>query len=111
MRQGIGLALGLVAMAAGAVSAQELPGDPVRGHGLAQHWCIACHEVDRDVREPSGVDAPAFQSVADDPAVTELALRAFFKTPHRNMPDVRPTEDEKADLIAYILSLKARPGG
>ena len=55
---------------------------------------------------PSVTDAPPFQAVADDPAVTETALRAFLRTPHTRMPDIRPTPQQTDDLIAYILSLK-----
>ena len=54
---------------------------------------------------------PAFQAVADDPAVTEAALRAFLQTPHANMPDVRLPPEQVDDLIAYLLTLKGqRPG-
>jgi mono/diheme cytochrome c family protein len=110
MNRSLGLALGL-AMLAGAAGAQDLAGDPAHGREIASRWCIACHEIDPEVREPSGVDAPTFQAVADDPAVTELALRAFFQTPHRDMPNVQPSAEDKDDLIAYILSLKRGPGG
>ena len=103
--------LAFLLLAAGPAVAQDLPGDPVRGRAFADRWCIACHEVAPEVREPSGVEAPTFQQAADDPAVTEAALRAFFQTPHQNMPDVQPTPQEKDDLIAYILSLKRRTGG
>jgi mono/diheme cytochrome c family protein len=111
MRCGISRWLALLLLSAGPAMAQDLPGDPVRGRAIADRWCIACHEVAPGVREPSLVEAPTFQQAADDPAVTETALRAFFQTPHHNMPDVRPTPQEKDDLIAYILSLKRRTGG
>lgn len=111
MSRTIGVALGLAMLGSTAAPAQDLPGDPERGRAIAERWCIACHEIDRGVREPSTVDAPTFQAVADDPAVTELALRAFFQTPHRDMPNLQPSAEDKADLIAYILSLKGRPDG
>jgi mono/diheme cytochrome c family protein len=49
--------------------------------------------------------------VADDPAATEAALRAFLRTPHAAMPDLRLTSDQTDDVIAYILSLKGRRPG
>jgi len=58
---------------------------------------------------PPGIDAPTFQDVADDPAMTELALNAFFQTPHRNMLNLQLGAEDRADLIAYILSLKQQP--
>ena len=96
---------------AGPVTAQGLPGDPARGREIALEWCSECHEVMAGVREPWGTDAPPFQAVADDPAVTEMALRAFLQTPHTAMPDIRPTPQQTDDLIAYILSLKGRRPG
>jgi mono/diheme cytochrome c family protein len=98
-------------LACGPAAAQGLPGDPERGRTIAEAWCIECHEVVRDVRKPGVTDAPPFQAVADDPAVTETALRAFLQTPHAAMPDLRPTPKQTDDLIAYILSLKGRRPG
>lgn len=46
---------------------------------------------------------PAFQTLADDPA-----LRAFLQTPHGDMPDVMPTQEQTDHIIGYILSLKTR---
>jgi mono/diheme cytochrome c family protein len=103
--------LPLLSSASGPVAAQSLPGDPARGRAIAEEWCIECHEVVPDVREPSVTEAPPFQAVADDPAATETALRAFLQTPHATMPNIRPTVAQTDDLIAYILSLKGhRPG-
>ena len=93
------------------VVAQDLPGDAARGRDIALEWCTECHEVVPDVRQPSVTDAPPFQAVADDPAVTETALRAFLQTPHTGMPDIRPTPQQTDDLIAYILSLKGHRSG
>jgi mono/diheme cytochrome c family protein len=93
---------------AGPVAAQDLPGDPARGREIAQEWCIECHEV---AREPSVTGAPPFQAVADDPAVTETALRAFLQTPHTRMPDIQPTPQQTDDLIAFILSLQGHRSG
>lgn len=92
--------------AASPALAQGLPGEPARGQDLAEAWCIECHEVVPGVREPSITEAPPFQAVADDPAVTEAALRAFLQSPHATMPDVQLTPQQTDDLIAYILSLR-----
>ncbi len=98
-------------LASGSAAAQGLPGDPARGQEVAMEWCTECHEVVPGVREPSVTEAPPFQAVADDPAATETALRAFLQTPHATMPNLRPTPEQTDDLIAYILSLKGhRPG-
>jgi mono/diheme cytochrome c family protein len=101
----------LAPLAAWPAAAQGLPGDPGRGRDLAIGWCVECHEVVPDVREPSVTEAPPFQAVADDPAVTEAALRAFLQTPHATMPDFRLAPEEADDVISYILSLKGRRPG
>jgi mono/diheme cytochrome c family protein len=109
MSQSIGLVFGLALLFSAAAAAQDLPGDPGRGHAIAEHGCSACHAIDPGVRAPPGVAAPTFQDVADDPAMTELALNAFFQTPHQNMPNLQLSAENMADLIAYILSLKQHP--
>lgn len=79
--------------------ADDLPGDPYIGRGIADSWCGECHDV-----EPNGMDVyegvPAFQTLADDPAFTEMALRAILQTPHADMPDVMPTRDQTDHIIA-----------
>jgi mono/diheme cytochrome c family protein len=109
MSQSIGLVFGLALLFSAAAAAQDLPGDPGRGRAIAEHGCSVCHAIDPGVRAPPGVDAPTFQDVADDPAMTELALNAFFQTPHQNMPNLQLSAENMADLIAYILSLKQQP--
>jgi mono/diheme cytochrome c family protein len=91
----------------GTAAAGDLPGDPSAGREIAESWCGECHDV-----EPGGMDVyagvPAFQTLADTPAFTETALRAFLRSPHGDMPDVMPTRQQTDDIIAYILSLKGR---
>ena len=56
-------------------------------------------------------DAPPFDVIADDPGVTDISLRVFFQTPHRNMPNLQLSQKETDDVIGYILSRKGRIGG
>lgn len=98
-----------LALAAAAPSAwaQTVSGDPLLGERLAQQQCAECHLLRGAARATvSGV--PAFHSVANDPHVTELGLRAFLSTPHYRMPDIVLTRREIDNLIAYIMSLKGR---
>jgi hypothetical protein len=44
--------------------------------------------------------------VANNPARTELSLRVFLRTPHRNMPNLVLSTAETDNIIAYIHSLK-----
>ncbi len=106
--QGIVLALVLAGVPA---MAQGLPGDPERGRALAERRCAKCHQVLPGSRGPSAVGAPAFQAMADDPALTEAALRAFLQTSHKDAPTVPLMPEEAGDAVAYLLSLRGwRPG-
>ena len=100
-------AAALAAVLAGfAALAQSVSGDPIAGARLAQDVCATCHQVERDQHGVSLEGAPAFQDVADDPAVTSIALRVFLRSPHEVMPNFMLSETETDDVIAYILSLK-----
>jgi mono/diheme cytochrome c family protein len=85
---------------------QSLPGDAREGHKLARKVCITCHSIEKGERGVSIAGAPAFQDIADDPAVTETGLLLFFRTPHKNMPNLILTPAESDDAIAYILGLR-----
>jgi mono/diheme cytochrome c family protein len=87
--------------------ARELPGDPAPGHALALKDCVECHEVEPGERDGKLPDPPAFQNLADDPAMTALALRVFLSTPHATMPGLILSDAEIDDVIAWIHSLKA----
>lgn len=89
-----------------AVFAQSVSGDPVEGENFARENCASCHEVDKGQYGISLEGAPAFQDVADDSAMTSLALRVFLRSPHEVMPDLMLSDTETDDVIAYILSLK-----
>lgn len=86
--------------------ARELPGDPALGHALALKACVECHEVEAGQRDARLPDPPSFQNLAEDPAMTPLALRVFLTTPHTNMPGLILTDAEIDDVIAWIHSLK-----
>jgi len=105
MRRFLLLTFGL-ALASLPAGAQDLPGDPVLGRALASKVCAECHAVERGDRKGELPDPPAFQSLADDAAMTPLALRVFLTTPHANMPNLILTDAEIDDVIAYIHSLK-----
>jgi mono/diheme cytochrome c family protein len=103
------LAIMLLALAGGAASASEdIPGDAVLGHNLALKVCQQCHHVEAGEREGKLPDPPAFQNLADDTAMTPMALSVFLTTPHSNMPNLILTDAEVDNIIAYIESLKGK---
>ena len=86
-------------------------GDSRAGRAIAQRSCVQCHDIEAGDRDNFRI-APAFQIVADDPAITEATLRTFFETPHVNGQSARLKPGEKEDVLTYILTLKrSRPRG
>jgi hypothetical protein len=74
---------------------------------LARGWCAHCHIVSEDQRLAPVAGVPTFVAVANDPAMTETALRVFLATPHMSMPDLMLTREETDKIIAYIFSLRS----
>ncbi len=79
----------------------------IDGRRLAHRVCIACHYVETEDRGASSAGGPAFQDVADDPAITAISLLGgFLRTPYETMPDPILTAAETDTVIAYVPSLK-----
>ena len=111
--RGAALSLALqfaIALLAGgpAVAVEDWPGSPQAGEMLALGWCARCHLVAEGQETTPMLGAPAFIEVAETPGVTEFWLRAFLVTPHELMPNFILTPEETDDIVAYILSLKAK---
>jgi mono/diheme cytochrome c family protein len=93
------------AVCAGGVAAAQTA-DPSGGRKLAETFCSACHNVGHDAGAPSpNPDAPSFASVARTPALNDLAIRVFLRSPHASMPNFLLTEPEIDGVIAYIRTL------
>ncbi len=79
--------------------------DPVlRGEALADAWCMACHRV--GPRGGSGGRDLDFAAIASMHATTELSLRVFLQSSHRDMPNIVLQRKDLDDIVAFILSLK-----
>ena len=91
-----------------AALAQDLPGDPVAGLEFARGHCAQCHYVESDWVDFYLLEGPDFTEIALKPVYTELALRAVLQTPYKRMPNYILTPAETDDVIAYILSLRAK---
>lgn len=76
-----------------------------RGASLAGSQCAECHAVNKGERSPK-VAVPTFSAIAATPGMTSLALEASLQTSHRQMPNLLIERADRADIIAYILSLK-----
>jgi mono/diheme cytochrome c family protein len=96
----------VASVVASSANGQPLTGDGAQGHALARAVCAECHSIERRQADGDFLPGPAFKAIADRASTTEVSLRVFFRTPHRDMPNLRLTESETNDIIEYILSLK-----
>lgn len=99
----IALSLGLVLVAAPAMAASA---DPTTGAQIAKAECVSCHAVgaDADAKSPDP-KAPRFIDVANMPSTTELSLKVFLRSSHKNMPNIILAREEIDLLASYILGL------
>src|SRR5206468_12076969 len=84
----------------------QVTADPRHGFAVAQQVCSECHATQKQqVRSPN-TRAPTFSELAATPGMTSAALTVALTTPHAGMPMFRLTSEQRADIIAYILSLR-----
>jgi hypothetical protein len=76
------------------------------GFTYAQSLCASCHAILGGSLLSPNPDAPAFEKIANTPGITGAALYVILQNTHRKMPDFIIPAKEKADVVAYILSLK-----
>jgi mono/diheme cytochrome c family protein len=77
------------------------------GERLVKSECAACHAVGEEAKSPEP-KAPRFADVAALPSTTELSLKVFLRSSHKNMPNIMLEPDEIDDAVGYILGLKKR---
>jgi mono/diheme cytochrome c family protein len=95
----------LLAMSACYGKAQEI-GRPGQGRAAAERLCAQCHAIEKAGGRSPNEAAPPFASIAAVPGMTSIALTVALTTSHRAMPNIMLEADDRADIIAYILSLK-----
>lgn len=98
------LPLAAIALLVSPADAQA-QGSVRRGERHAAQTCAECHGIRRGDVSPNP-EAPSFARIAATSGMTAAALTASLSTIHRSMPDLIINPADRADLIAYILSLK-----
>lgn len=92
--------------------AQTIPGVPSSTNGmvLAIKLCSNCHSGKGMPAQSGGqlADVPTFNEIAKRPGQTAERIHGTLVMPRHPMPRIPLTENEMADLAAYILSLKAK---
>lgn len=101
------LAASVLCLSGSALFAAEV-GDIQEGERFAKETCASCHATGPGATTSPVAEAPTFQAVADSAGMNRRALIVFFRTPHKNMPNLVIQGDEADDIIAYILSLKSK---
>jgi mono/diheme cytochrome c family protein len=81
-------------------------GDVPAGFAYAQSACAKCHAIRGGSLLSPNPDAPTFDKIANTPGITGAALYVILQNTHRKMPDLIIPPKDKADVVAYILSLK-----
>ena len=76
------------------------------GAAYAKQICAACHAVLPNEQISPLPQAPTFQSIADTPGMTELALTVWLQSSHPTMPNIVLEPDDMRNVIAYIRSLE-----
>lgn len=84
---------------------QEL-GDARAGQMFAQLACAECHAVNAKQTVSPKPRLATFETIANTPGVTAIALTAWLQTSHKGMPNIIIPLRDRDNLIAYILSLK-----
>ena len=106
MRLALGFAAAVGLALAGGAQAQE--GDVAAGGVYAKQICAACHAVLPHEQISPVIQAPTFQSVANTPGMTELALSVWLQSSHPTMPNIVLEPNDMRNVIAYIRSLKSK---
>lgn len=86
----------------------EEAGDPRQGLTLARQVCSACHAIQPQQHQSPNPRSPTFAEIATTPGMTSTGLTIALTTPHAGMPMFRLTSEQRADIIAYFLSLQQR---
>lgn len=77
-----------------------------RGKAVVDQWCRECHLRAND--KPNKAMAPRYEDIVRRPGRNEAYFRKFLSTDHFPMTIYRLFEDEKRDVVAYLMSLKKR---
>lgn len=83
--------------------------DGAEGARIVKESCASCHAVgaEADAKSPDP-KAPRFIDVANMPSTTELSIKVFLRSSHKNMPNFILSPEEADAVAAHILGLKKK---
>ena len=88
------------------VFAQDI-GDVTRGWKLVVRTCAEC-QWGRHEGKSGNKRAPTLTAIANTKGMSAIALNVALLTSHRSMPNIVLNAQERADVIAFILTLKTK---
>ena len=100
-----GILLPVLLADAGAQSASE-PSDQ-RGLVLVQRLCVSCHLPPDGSSASAVVGIPSLRTIANRQGQSGPNIERVLINPHPPMPDIRLTNDEVADIITYLDTLRS----
>lgn len=75
-----------------------------RGQAVIEKWCRTCHLRLTDRPDPDM--APAYEEIVLRPGRTRCYFEQFLNEDHFPMTTYRLFDDEKADVVAYLMALQ-----
>ena len=108
MSSAFAAALANIFVAVAIAAAADMPGDAESGRRIARETCSVCHSTGDAPARLASDAVPTFVSLANDPIVTPIYVRAFLQTPHARMPNLMLTNREIDDIISYLQTLKRK---
>ena len=103
------LVLSLAACSTSGVPNTSAP-SATRGLAYAQQVCAACHAVEAAQDVSPNRAAPTFMAIANLPGMTPAALNVWLHSAHASMPNLVVEPKDRADIAAYLDTLR-RTGG
>lgn len=96
------------AAAASVAAAADEPRPPSasRGVAVAERLCAGCHLTGAGSGVTVQAGLPSFAAIANRPGQTAGHLRNVLIRPHAPMPDLQLTNEEIADIITWLDTLR-----
>ena len=76
-----------------------------RGLAVIDQWCRLCHLRKDDPPDP--VMAPPYEKIVMRPGRNRAYFETFMREDHFPMTTFRLFDQEKADVVAYLMALQA----
>ena len=77
-----------------------------RGAQIVDQWCRMCHQRVTDKPDPDM--APPYEKIVQRPGRDKAYFVRFLHEDHFPMTIYRLFENEKADVVAYLMALKRK---